>query len=105
MLIKIKDKEKVHRINKMDRHLNLGYYKKQISFKDKRFVQDDNEQLHDNQTPHQKAVNNVIKSEKITASQTVYRGKKLYRSKVKQRQQNKVNHISEFNPKIKVIVL
>lgn len=103
MLIKIKDKEKVHRINKMDRHLNLGYYKKQISFKDKRFVQDDNEQLHDNQTPHQKAVNNVIKSEKITASQTVYRGKKLYRSKVKQRQQNKVNHISEFNPKIKVI--
>ena len=100
MSVKIKNKEKVQRINKMDRHKNIGYYKKQISFKDKRFVQDDNEQLQDNQTPHQKAVNNVIKSEKITASQTVYRGKKLYRSKVKQRQQNKVDHISEFNPKL-----
>lgn len=100
MSVKIKNKEKVQRINKMDRHKNIGYYKKQISFKDKRFVQDNNEQLQDNQTPHQKAVNNVIKSEKITASQTVYRGKKLYRSKVKQRQQNKVDHISEFNPKL-----
>ena len=100
MSVKIKDKEKVQSINKMDRHQNLRHYKKQISFKDKRFVQDDNEQLQNNQTPHQKAVNNVIKSEKITASQTVYRGKKLYRSKVKQRQQNKVDHISEFNPKL-----
>ncbi len=78
MSVKIKDKEKVQSINKMDRHQNLRHYKKQISFKDKRFVQDDNEQLQNNQYGHQKAVNNVIKSEKITASQTVYRGKKLY---------------------------
>ena len=102
--MKIKTKEKTHHINKLDRHQYLKHYQKHSSLKNRQLIQNEHDESAQKPTPQRYAVNTVIDREKSTSTQAVYRGKKLYQSKVKQRQmknRNKKTH--EFNDLPKIV--
>ena len=89
--MKIKTKEKTHHINKLDRHQYLKHYQKHSSLKDRRLIQNEHDESEQKLTPQRYAVDTVIDREKSTSVQAVYRGKKFYQSKVKQRQMKNRN--------------
>lgn len=96
--MKIKLKEKTHHINKLDRYQYLKHYQKHSSLKNRRLIQNEHDESEQKPTPQRYAVNTVIDREKSTTAQAVYRGKKFYQSKVKQRQmKNRKKKTQEFN--------